>query len=219
MDTYRSEEEQVEAIKNWWKENGTSTIVTILVALAAVFGWRSWQDSQENYVAAGAVAYQDLLTAVVEIETNADDIKIATADHMAQKLKDDYASSGYGHLAAFMKARQAVADEDMPLAEQELRWVLANNPIFEMQMIAELRLIKVLFAQGKNDEAMAMADRSDAGAFNANFLEIKGDMLISQKDYQGAVDAYTLAEAAINRDELQAMQTLVIKLGYAKSFL
>ena len=34
MEEYRTEEEQVEALRRWWNENGRSTIVAIIVALA-----------------------------------------------------------------------------------------------------------------------------------------------------------------------------------------
>ena len=40
MDVYKTEEEQVEAIKKWWNENGKSIIVGIVVGITAIFGWR-----------------------------------------------------------------------------------------------------------------------------------------------------------------------------------
>jgi len=35
VESYRTEEEQVEALKRWWKENGTGILVAILLAVAA----------------------------------------------------------------------------------------------------------------------------------------------------------------------------------------
>ena len=36
MEAYRTEEEQVEALQRWWDENGRSTILAVVVALAAL---------------------------------------------------------------------------------------------------------------------------------------------------------------------------------------
>ena len=47
MDTYRTEEEQVEAIRHWWDENGRSIIISIVLALAAGFGWQAWKDHDQ----------------------------------------------------------------------------------------------------------------------------------------------------------------------------
>ena len=45
-DSYRTEEEQVEALKAWWRENGKSTVVAIAMAVMGVFGWQGWQKQQ-----------------------------------------------------------------------------------------------------------------------------------------------------------------------------
>lgn len=219
MNEYRTDEEQVEVLKNWWKENGTSTLISIAVALAVVFSWRTWQDSQQANVDNASFAYQELLEAVAAAETNPDDIKIATVDFMAENLKENYSGSGYSHFAAFLKARQAVSDDDLATAEEELRWVLANKPSKELSLVAELRLAKVLYAQDKADEAMALLAREDTGAFAHAFLELKGDILVNKEDYQAAVDAYTSAELAVQALIMKPPQTLAMKLAYAKSFL
>ncbi len=44
MDVYRTDEEQVEALRKWWLENGKSVIAGIVIGFSAIFGWRAWQD-------------------------------------------------------------------------------------------------------------------------------------------------------------------------------
>lgn len=219
LETYRSEEEQIEVLKKWWQENGFSIIASIAVALAIVFGWQFWQKSEQSQVDNASIAYQEMLEAIGGLETNSDDIKIATIDHMAENLKANYAGSGYSHFAALFKARQAVEDGELAAAEEELRWVLANKPIAEVELLTSLRLAKVLFAQERGDEAMALVSRSDTGVFAYSYLELKGDMLVHNDDHQGAFDAYTQALAEVTRLKIPEPQTLAVKLGYAKSFL
>ena len=45
MELYDSEEQQVEAIKDWWKENGKAVVLGVVVGLGGLFGWRYYQDS------------------------------------------------------------------------------------------------------------------------------------------------------------------------------
>ena len=38
MSSYLSEEEQVEALKKWWKDNGTSVIAGVVLGFGIIFG-------------------------------------------------------------------------------------------------------------------------------------------------------------------------------------
>jgi predicted negative regulator of RcsB-dependent stress response len=40
VDVYTTEDQQVEALKRWWKENAKSILLGVALGLAAVFGWR-----------------------------------------------------------------------------------------------------------------------------------------------------------------------------------
>jgi predicted negative regulator of RcsB-dependent stress response len=39
---YETDDEKVEAIKKWWKDNGISVATGVVIGLAVVFGWRAW---------------------------------------------------------------------------------------------------------------------------------------------------------------------------------
>ena len=43
MEVYETEEQQVEAVKKWWKENGVSLIVGVVMGLSAIAGWKYYQ--------------------------------------------------------------------------------------------------------------------------------------------------------------------------------
>ena len=44
MSDYLTDEEQVAKLKSWWDENGVSVIVTLVLVVAGVVGWR-WYES------------------------------------------------------------------------------------------------------------------------------------------------------------------------------
>ena len=57
----RSEEEQLDAVKRWWKENGMSLIAGAVLAAAGVFGWNAWQNYQQGQAEAASMRYQQLV--------------------------------------------------------------------------------------------------------------------------------------------------------------
>ena len=63
MESYRTEEEQVEALRRWWDENGRSTLVTIVLVLAATFGWQGWQRYDAQRMDSASDLYQQMLEA------------------------------------------------------------------------------------------------------------------------------------------------------------
>ena len=64
VDYIRDEEEQVERIKAWWQENGTAAVITVVLAVAALIGWRQWQGHQGEQAAEASTEYQVMLEAL-----------------------------------------------------------------------------------------------------------------------------------------------------------
>ncbi len=48
MAEYETEEQQVEALKEWWKQNGLAIIGGAVLGIAALLGWRGWNMYQEK---------------------------------------------------------------------------------------------------------------------------------------------------------------------------
>jgi len=218
LDIYKTEDEQVQVLKNWWRENGASTIVSIVIALAVVFGWRGWQDQQKAKVDAASYAYEELMAAVSEASADASDINIAKVEHLAQTLKSDHANSGFAHFAALIKARQAVQDKDWDAAEAELRWVLNTEPGNEIRLLTELRLAKVQFSKGETETALSTLDQQ-AEAFAPQYAELRGDILLAEKKYQAAAEAYQLAQESAEALGVPTPALIASKMGYVKSFM
>ncbi|HNE26955.1 MAG TPA: tetratricopeptide repeat protein, partial [Pseudomonadales bacterium] len=68
MADYRTEEEQIELIKKWWRENGRSTVVGVGVALVLFFGWMQWQAYQKKNIEAASDLFQQMLTATEAVD-------------------------------------------------------------------------------------------------------------------------------------------------------
>ncbi len=64
MEQYRTEEEQVQALGRWWKENGRSIVAAVVIALSAGFGWQAWQANEVRQQEQASDIYQALLHAL-----------------------------------------------------------------------------------------------------------------------------------------------------------
>jgi len=70
VDVYSTEEQQIEAIKKWWQTNGNSVLIGIVLAIAAVFGYHSWTQSQQENSEAAAVLYGQVIEAATAADQN-----------------------------------------------------------------------------------------------------------------------------------------------------
>ena len=43
MEAYSSDQEQIDAIKNWLRENGMAIFVGVAVGFGGLYGWQYWQ--------------------------------------------------------------------------------------------------------------------------------------------------------------------------------
>ena len=193
MDAYRTDDEQVEALKKWWKENGTSTLLGIVVVVGGYFGWQAWDTRQTLQAEAASFSYQQLLQLSMEIEQEATDARYTTASHLVDTLKTDFSSSDYARYAALMQAKLQVSRDDLAAAEAELRWVLDSKPEPSMMQLTNLRLARVLFASGQVDAALTLIDTAEQGEFTGSYHELRGDIESSRGNTEAARSAYQSA--------------------------
>ncbi len=187
MEEYRTEEEQVEALKKWWQENGRSTIAAIIVALGLGFGWQGWQKYQTDELEGASTSYQSMLQLLSEQDDEG-------AAAMAADIKQNYSRSTYAQFAAFHLARIAVNEGDISTAESELRWVLGRaDKGSDSAQLAQLRLARVLASGGDAEQALTILDSADPGAYASAYQVARGDILLAQGRAEEAREAYTSA--------------------------
>ena len=201
MEQYRTEEEQVEALKKWWDENGRSTIVAIIVALGLGFGWQGWQKYGQQQTAAASNSYQALLQQISSTEPGADTTELV---RLGEEIKAGHARSTYAQFAALHLARIAVSKGELAKAEAELRWVLGRaDKGSDTHQLAQLRLARVLASTGDQDQALSILASADAGSYQAAYAVAKGDTLLMLGRTEEARAAYTSAMVLASRGGAQ----------------
>ncbi len=132
MEGYTSEQEQVEAIKKWWQENGTSVIAGAVIGLGVIFGWKYYQGQQVEQAEAASALYEGIAASAV---AGAEDLAPA-----ASELRQKYPDSPYSVLAAFASAKESIEANNLVAAAESLRWVVENSPQKELKHLAKWRL-------------------------------------------------------------------------------
>jgi len=202
VEQYRTEQEQVEALRRWWKENGRSTLAAVVIALAAGFGWQAWQAKEARQQEQASDIYQALLrTYGTEKAAAAPQAGV----ELAEQLKSEFGSTTYAQFAALHLAAMAVKDGKLTDAEQQLRWVLGKaDSGSDTAQVAQLRLARVLAASDDSEQALAILNKAIPGPYSASYAAVRGDILLATGRRDEARDAYTQAVALAGGGAAQA---------------
>ncbi len=202
MDVYRTEEEQVEALKKWWEDNGKSIIFGIVIGLGAVFGWRSWQDHKITQAEAASELYQSILASLRNENAG-------QAQDPAMEIINNYNGTGYAVFARLTLAKLAVEEDDYESAVQHLEQALDKNDEGTLGLAIRLRLARAHLALQQYDQALARLDVKNRQQYAASYDELRGDILAQSGDRQGAIEAYNRALAAA---QSQSADTSVLQM-------
>ncbi len=185
METYRGEDEQVQALKDWWKENGRAVIAGLAIGIAVIAGYRYWQGYQKTQAEEASLLYAEV------IATAAGQPEQAFAS--GRKIIDNYGRTPYAILTAFTLARLAVDKSDYETARVQLRWALDNARDDGFRHVARLRLARVLAAQARPQQALELLQDQAAPGFDTLYRETRGDILVQQGKAAAAAEQYRLA--------------------------
>ncbi|GGE70455.1 hypothetical protein GCM10011533_23600 [Streptosporangium jomthongense] len=216
MAELRTEEEQIQAIKDWWKNNGSSLLIGIGAALAIVFGWQVWQNHQEQQRAEAANQFATLLNAFAD---QTDETTGETVAFVAKTLREDYTDSAYAVYGNLILARQQLMeDNNAEAAIDSLQWALDKAGDYEaLALVVRNRLARAQFSAGRYDEALATIENAGsverADAFAAIFSELRGDILLAQGDTKGAREAYLTAREQSQQGRSGLLELKLSDLG------
>ncbi|MEW8229193.1 MAG: tetratricopeptide repeat protein [Candidatus Thiodiazotropha endolucinida] len=196
MSEYQTEEEQVEAIKRWWKENGTSVIAGLVIGLGGVFGWQAWGNYKDRIGAEAALAFNQMVAAVDRGDK-------PSAVKQAELMRSNYDNS-YAIFAAMAEARVKLDQGDAATAISRLEWASENADNPSLKQLVQLSLARVLLNEGELDAAEKQV-ASEQGGFAGEFAVIRGDIAFARGDKAAAAEAYTQAMTleVSNRNLLQ----------------
>jgi predicted negative regulator of RcsB-dependent stress response len=99
--SYGSDEEQLEALKNWWNENGTSLLMGIALVLVVFFGNRWWQGNVNAEKEGASEIYATMMeTMAVNLDNAVSDEDLASMRDTYSQLLGEFPDSIYVRYAA-----------------------------------------------------------------------------------------------------------------------
>lgn len=194
MEQY-TDDERVEDLKRWWKENGASILIGIALGVIAIFGWRYWISHRDAQAEIASGAYDTFVAAVEKPDAG-------PARQLGQTLIADFPKSPYAALTALRLAKLALAGGDSTTASQQLEWVIGNARSDELRDIARLRLARVKLAAGQTAEAEKLLESMATASLNVEREELKGDLYLAGNQPDKARTAYATALAASGGNRL-----------------
>lgn len=190
MADYRTEEEQIELLKNWWKESGSSTIAGVFFAVAAWLGWVGWQNHEVSQVEAAAALYHEMSNSQ---ELPGAAVNQARQKSIAESLRASHPNTVYAVFAALQMAKTLVESNDLKSASEWLSWakLQAQGLDNDLATLTAYRLACLQYAQADYENALlTIGTIKEAGAFHASILELNGDIFLAQGKRDPAVNAY-----------------------------
>ena len=196
MDIYSTEEQQAEAIKRFFRENGISLALGVIVGLGGLYGWKAYNQHQLTTAESASDAYTQLVEGG-EV--------LGAADQFIADNKD----TNYSVLAAFVAAKEAVEQDKLDAASEKLNWIISNVTNSDLKATATTRLARVQIAQQQYDQALTTLNTTLSPAFAAAVAELQGDVYTAQGKQEQARTAY---QSAADAGGLENNPLLQIKL-------
>lgn len=191
LDDPLDEHEQSEQVLEWLRRNGAGLIGGIVLGLAAIGGWKWWQQHQVEQKAAVATQYQQALDAIEAGDTQA-----------ATKVKALDAGL-YHTLASLELAKSQVALNQRDAAIATLRAVKPTEPA--IAGIVNERLARLLIDAKQADAALKLV----AVANTPSALEVRGDAQFALGQRDNARKTY---EQALTKLDVASPHRRVLEL-------
>lgn len=191
MDVHETEEQQVEALKKWWKENGSSIITGVLLGLAVLFGARTWFSYQETQAGNASNIYSVMMSAL-------DNGQEAAVTEQAGILIADYSGTPYATLAALALAKVKLGQGELAAAHAQLQWALENTSSDVLRHTVRLRLARVMIDEDNLGGAESLlAESTPEPAFDPLYAELRGDIQLARGNASIARAEYEQALAGL----------------------
>ncbi len=209
MDYERSEDEQVAALKRWWNENGNALLIGIGLALAAIFGWKAYQQHEREQKEQASLLYDQLTQAVVAAQAADATTEAANVEYLSAELKEKFEGSTYALYAGLFEAKQLVAQDKFDEAEKVLESIKSTTDDAALIAVVNTRLARVKAAKQDFDAAVSLLEATSDDPFFVAYQELKGDILKIKGSRSEAKAAY---QAALEQAKVRNQSTQVLEI-------
>ncbi|WP_455487542.1 YfgM family protein [Haemophilus sp.] len=189
------EEQEINQLKDWWKENGKTIIVAFILGVGGMFGWRYWQAHQAEQIAQASAQYDALIYSAEQDEQ----AKKANIEQFVQANS----KTAYAVFALLDEAKKATEKQDFAAAEVNLNQALTQAQDEVLTSIVALRLSAVQFQLGQLNNALTTLNQVKGESFNARKAILTGDIQVAKGDKVAAKNSFEQAQQSGSQLEQQ----------------
>ena len=200
----KTEEQQFEEAKNWFKENSTPILLAIFVFATASFGWNFWKSHQAESAIQASTSYQATMEAYEQ-----DPVK---NQPLVAKFVEEAKGTNYAIFMQLEDAKNAVAKGDFAAAKSQLQAALNEVKDPSLQAIIRFRLAAVDFQLKEFDSALANLEQIKDQAWDARKQLFVADLLSAKGDKEAAKSAYEQIKANTSGQEREIIELKINNL-------
>lgn len=197
MEVYSNENDQVDALKHFFTENGKALAVGVILGVGALLGWRYWNAHQVDGAREASQAYEATIATVKAGKPDT----FSAAEKFAANEKNTY-----GAFAAMELAQQFVDAGQFDKAEKQLQTALSAASDNNLQSVVSMRLARVQLQLKQPDAALKTLEGIKGEGWTAIVADLRGEILLSKGDKQGAKAAW---EAGARSDASPALSEMM----------
>jgi predicted negative regulator of RcsB-dependent stress response len=208
------EQEQLDALKSFWKQYGNLITWVLILVLGAFAAWNGW-----NYYQRGQAVKAGAMYDALEQAAQAGDAE--RAGRVFADLKASFAGTAFAQQGGLAAAKVQFAKGQVDAAKASLQWVADNAVETEYRTIARLRLAALLAEAKQYDDALKQLDGATAAGFEALVADRRGDVLAAAGKKEEAKAAYLAAWKAMDEkvDYRRLIDAKLTALGAAPEAL
>jgi predicted negative regulator of RcsB-dependent stress response len=185
------EQEQLDALKAFWKTYGNLVTWLLILVLAAFAGWNGWNWWQRDQALKAGAMFDELERAAVAGDAD-------RTGRIFGDLKERYPRTVFAQHGGLAAAKLQFDKGQVDAAVSTLTWLADNASEDEVRTIVRLRLAGILSDGKKFDEALKQLDGAKAAGFEALVQDRRGDVLSAMGKPVEARAAYQAAWTAMD---------------------
>jgi len=180
------EQEQLDALKAWWKQYGNLVTWFLIAALSVFVVWKAWGIYQAKQSVQASILFEEMQKAIQE----KDQAKILRA---VTDVQEKFSRTDYAQMASMLAAKNAFELHDLTAAKKQLMWVQERGKTVEFKSLAKIRLAGILLDEKSYEEALKLLAGDFPAELASSVADRKGDILVAQNKIEEARAAYQLA--------------------------
>lgn len=180
------EQEQLDALKAFWKQYGNALTWILIAVLGAYAAWNGWNYYQRRQAEQAAAMYDELDRASAAAEAD-------KANRVFADLRERFPKAAFTAQGGLLAAKVLAEKGQLEPAQTAFAWVAENATDEDVRALARLRWSGLLLDEKKYDEALKVLEGIKSTSMEALSADRRGDILMLQGKKSEAVASYRAA--------------------------